>query len=100
MTRCIETRKLPLYTRRRYKTSAGETRTTYELDSSILRKMDLAAILNRWKTREHLRPAMPKVDPDRIDAVLEALESGETQASVSRRLQISTKTIQRIKRGY
>ena len=100
--KCLETRKLEGYTRRRYERQDGTRVTTYEISEPFLFKADIERLVRRAALgRANLIPRDKiRVDPDKIDAVLEALDGTETHQQIAERLHVSTKTIQRIKRGY
>lgn len=100
--KCLETRKLSGYTRRRYELRDGTRLTTYEIAEPFVFKADIERLIRRAIAgKANLVPRQKiHVDADKIDAVLEALEGTETHQQIAERLRVSTKTIQRIKRGY
>lgn len=106
--KCLETRKRPGYTRRRYERDDGTRVTSYEfmddhpgLGSTLRKAIDLieARIRSNAVLEQHQQRFQPTNDPDRIDAVLDDLEAGKPQRVIAAAHRISTKTIQRIKRG-
>lgn len=100
--KCLETRKLDGYTRRRYERPDGTRVTTYEVSEPFVFRADIERLIRRAAAgRANLDPhSHVRLDPDKIDAVLEALNGTETHRQIAERLQVSTRTIQRIKRGY
>lgn len=99
----LETRTIDGIKRRRYERPDGTRFTTYEVGSDLVFLADLKALM-RKAAAARANPVKPAVhliarDPDKVDAVLEALERGETQRSIAARLGVSTKTIQRVKWG-
>lgn len=100
--RCLETRKFEGYTRRRYERPDGSRVTSYEIFEHSVFRTDLKRLIQRasaFKAKQ-IRFERQPADPDRIDAVLQALEQNERQRDIAKRLKISTQTIQRIKKGY
>lgn len=99
--KCLETRKLEGYTRRRYERQDGTRVTTYEISEPFIFQADIEKLIKRAAALRANRVQFQRnVDPEQIDAVLEALDGQETHRQIAERLHISTKTIQRIKRGY
>jgi len=99
----LETRTIDGIKRRRYERADGTRFTLYEVGSDLVFLADLKALM-RKAAAARANPINPAVhliarDPDKVDAVLEALERGETQRSIAARLGVSTKTIQRVKWG-
>jgi DNA-binding NarL/FixJ family response regulator len=106
--RCLETRKRPGYTRRRYEREDGTRVTSYEflddhpgLTATLRKAIGLieARIRSNAVLEQHQERFQPTSDPDRIDAVLDDLEAGKPQREIAAAHRISSKTIQRIKRG-
>lgn len=99
--KCLETRKYEGYTRRRYRRDDGSATTTYEIDATYVQERDIKAFIRRAAGKSNLVvPKKVAIDPDKVDAVLEALDTEETHRSIAIRLGVSTRTIQKIKRGY
>lgn len=72
---------------------------TWEIPQGLVHPRDITALIRKAAGAANLKPAAHMLDAERVDLVLEALDAGETHASISKRLKISTKTIQRVKRG-
>ena len=106
--KCLETRKRPGYTRRRYEREDGTRVTSYEfmddhpgLTDTLRKAVGLieARIRSNAVLLEHQQRFERTVDPDRIDAVLADLDAGKPQRAIAATHRVSSKTIQRIKRG-
>lgn len=72
---------------------------TWEIPQGLVHPRDITALIRKAAGAANLKPNAFKLDADRIDLVLEALDAGETQRVIAKRMKISTKTIQRVKWG-
>ncbi len=100
--RVIETRTVDGIKRRRYERSDGTRYTTYEVGEDLVFLGDLKALIAKARAgRANLQRPTHLIanDPDKVDAVLAALDAGETHRSIAARFGVSTKTIQRVKWG-
>lgn len=72
---------------------------TWEIPQGLVHPRDITALIRKAAGAANLKPKTHMMDADRVDLVLAALDAGETHASIAQRLKISSKTIQRMKRG-
>lgn len=72
---------------------------TWEIPQGLVHPRDITALIRKAAGAANLKPAAHKMDAERIDLVLEALDAGETYAAITKRLKISSRTIGRIKSG-
>ena len=101
--KCIETRRAERFTYRRYVTTDGKIKTTYEVDVEILPAHILQGIINLKKQQEmNLSKRVSyqyDADPDRVDVVLQMLSEGKTMRQIAKELRISTTSIIKYKYG-
>jgi hypothetical protein len=72
---------------------------TWEIPQGLVHPRDITALIRKAAGAANLKPSAHMLDAERVDLVLAALDAGETHASIAGRLKISSKTIQRVKRG-
>lgn len=72
---------------------------TWEIPQGLVHPRDITSLIRKAAGAANLKPKAHMMDAERVDLVLDALDAGETHASIAKRLKISTKTIQRVKWG-